>query len=71
MLAVALGGCTPVPKPPDRQTPPSWIFADLLDFSQTMREEGAPAVLVQARNNGVEWNHAEGSGPSTGGSRCS
>ncbi|KRE68332.1 hypothetical protein ASG92_00110 [Arthrobacter sp. Soil736] len=60
VLAVALGGCTPAPKPPDQQTPPSWIFADLLDFSQTMREEGAPAVLVQAKNNGVEWTQAEG-----------
>jgi D-alanyl-D-alanine carboxypeptidase len=60
VLAVALGGCTPAPEPPDRPTPPSWIFADLLDFSQTMREEGAPAVLVQARNNGVEWTQAEG-----------
>ena len=60
MLAVALGGCTPAPEPPDQQTPPSWIFADLLDFSQTLREEGAPAVLARAKNNGVEWTHAEG-----------
>jgi D-alanyl-D-alanine carboxypeptidase len=60
MLVATLGSCTPAPKPPDQQTPPSWIFADLLDFSQTMREEGAPAVLVQAKNNGAEWTHAEG-----------
>lgn len=60
VLAVALGGCTPAPEPPDQPTPPSWIFADLLDFSQTLREEGAPAVLARAKNNGVEWTHAEG-----------
>ncbi len=59
LLVLGLGGCTGGPRPPDdRETPVQ--YAALEEFSRQMIEDGAPAVLIQARHGGETWNHAAG-----------
>lgn len=57
LVAVALGSCTPEPLPPDRHED---IYAALEDFSRSMIEDGAPAVLIEVRHGGKVWTHADG-----------
>lgn len=57
-LAAATGGCTPAPTPPDDAS--AAVFARLQEFSRDMMDEGAPALLIQARNRGNEWTRSLG-----------
>ena len=56
-LLVGALGCTPEPSPPD---PDQEIFAVLEDFSRRMIDDGAPAVLIEAKHDGGTWDHAAG-----------
>jgi D-alanyl-D-alanine carboxypeptidase len=58
LLALSSAGCTGNPEPPDQDK--SAAFALLEAFSARMLEEGAPAVLIEVRNNGQTWTHAAG-----------
>lgn len=60
LLAASLGGCTGSPDPPEQPTSSAAVFADLESFGRTMIDDGAPAVLMQVRNNGEEWSRAIG-----------
>ncbi|MBT2519527.1 serine hydrolase [Arthrobacter sp. ISL-28] len=58
-LAAATAGCTPAPKLPDDASSAA-VFARLQEFSQDMMDEGAPALLIQARNRRTEWTRSLG-----------
>lgn len=57
LLASALGGCTAGPRPPDEH---QGTYAALEDFSRSMIDDGAPAVLIEVRHGGKTWSHAAG-----------
>jgi D-alanyl-D-alanine carboxypeptidase len=57
LVAGALAGCTPEPRPPDQNEK---IYAALEAFSRSMIDEGAPAVLIEVRHGGQTWTHAAG-----------
>lgn len=70
-LMASVGACTGAPDPPDQKSPtaaPSTArsskapgFVDVLEqFSEDMRDAGAPAVLIQMKSRYGEWSTAEG-----------
>ena len=60
-LAVLLTGCTAAPPMPVQTSQAAVKYkAGLEDFSRTMLELGASAVLVETRINGEVWSHADG-----------
>ncbi|WP_104141127.1 serine hydrolase [Arthrobacter sp. ZGTC131] len=59
-LAALTGGCTAAPDQPEETSASAAAFADLEQFGRTMIENGAPAVLMHAKNNGEEWSRAVG-----------
>ncbi|MEJ1194982.1 serine hydrolase domain-containing protein [Pseudarthrobacter sp. CCNWLW207] len=59
MMILVFGACTGEPPPPDRRETPG-RYAALEEFSRRMIEDGAPAVLIEAKHGGETWNHAAG-----------
>lgn len=61
LLAASSAGCIGGPDPPEPPEPePPAAFALLEAFSARMLAEGAPAVLIAARNGTTTWTHAAG-----------
>jgi D-alanyl-D-alanine carboxypeptidase len=59
-LAAALGGCTAAPDPPEQLPSTARLAEALEEFSNRMLDDGAPAVLMQAKVRGEEWSRASG-----------
>lgn len=57
VLVAALGGCTAAPEPPSSL---ARLAAELEEFGNEMLDDGAPAVLMQAKVRGGEWARASG-----------
>ena len=60
LLAGSPAGCIGGPDPPGPEPEPPAAFALLEAFSTRMLAEGAPAVLIAARNGTTTWTHAAG-----------
>ncbi|WP_235506135.1 serine hydrolase domain-containing protein [Arthrobacter sp. Leaf337] len=60
VLVAALGGCTAAPEPPEQPSSLARLAAALEEFGNEMLDDGAPAVLMQAKVRGAEWSRASG-----------
>ncbi|MET4588010.1 serine hydrolase domain-containing protein [Arthrobacter sp. PvP023] len=60
VLAAALGGCTAAPEPPEQPSSIARLAEALEEFGNAMLDDGAPAVLMQAKVRGEEWARASG-----------
>lgn len=60
VLVAALSGCTAAPEPPDQPSSMARLAAALEEFGNGMLDDGAPAVLMQAKVRGEEWSRASG-----------
>lgn len=60
VLVAALGGCTAEPEPPEQPSSMARLAEALEEFGNGMLDDGAPAVLMQARVRGEEWSRASG-----------
>ncbi|WP_258074048.1 serine hydrolase [Arthrobacter sp. Y81] len=60
VLVAALGGCTAAPEPPEQPSSLARLAAALEEFGNEMLDDGAPAVLIQAKVRGEEWSRASG-----------
>jgi D-alanyl-D-alanine carboxypeptidase len=60
VLVAALGGCTAAPEPPEQPSSLARLAAALEEFGNEMLDDGAPAVLMQAKVRGEEWSRASG-----------
>lgn len=59
-LVAALGGCIAAPDPPEPASSTARLAEALEGFSNRMLDDGAPAVLMQAKVRGEEWSRASG-----------
>lgn len=59
-LAALTGGCTAAPDPPEQLTSLARLSEALEGFGNRMLDDGAPAVLMQAKVRGEEWSRASG-----------
>ncbi|MBT2535514.1 beta-lactamase family protein [Arthrobacter sp. ISL-69] len=59
-LAALTGGCTAVPDPPEKPSSMERLGEALEEFGNGMLDDGAPAVLMQAKVRGEEWSRASG-----------
>lgn len=61
VLASFLGGCTAAPNPPVQQSPTTSAYVSVLErYSEGVRADGAPAVVIQTKSRGEEWSTAAG-----------
>ncbi|MEK0156561.1 serine hydrolase domain-containing protein [Arthrobacter oryzae] len=60
VLVAALGACTAAPEPPEEPSSIARLAEALEEFGNVMLDDGAPAVLIQAKVRGEEWARASG-----------
>ncbi|WP_157372097.1 serine hydrolase domain-containing protein [Arthrobacter sp. Soil736] len=61
VLAPSLAGCTAAPNPPVQQSPTTSAYVSVLErYSERVRADGAPAVVIQMKSRGEEWSTAAG-----------
>ncbi|KIS26126.1 D-Ala-D-Ala carboxypeptidase [Arthrobacter sp. SPG23] len=60
VLAAALGGCTAAPEPPEQPSSIARLAEALEEFGNAMLDDGAPAVVMQAKVRGEERVRAFG-----------
>lgn len=61
VLMSSLAGCTAAPNPPVQQSPTASAYVSILEhYSDNVRADGAPAVVIQMRSRGEEWSKAAG-----------
>ena len=60
VLAAALGGCTAAPEPPEQPSSIARLEEALEEFGNAMLDDGAPAVVMQAKVRGEERVRAFG-----------
>jgi len=60
LLAALTGGCTAAPDPPQQLSSMARLAEALEGFGNRMLDDGAPAVLMQAKVRGGEWSRASG-----------
>jgi D-alanyl-D-alanine carboxypeptidase len=60
VLAALTGGCTASPDPPQQFSSMARLAEALEGFANRILDDGAPAVLMQAKVRGEEWSRASG-----------